>query len=77
MFTSARPLPFSGSILLVLSFATLAYGTLGNATVARAAGWERQKLDDTFRAEGATAFDVNKDGKIDVVVGEVWYEAPD
>lgn len=55
------------SLLMVLSFAGRTNGE----------GWERQKLDDTFRAEGATAFDVNKDGKTDVVVGEVWYEAPD
>ncbi len=39
--------------------------------------WKRVQLDPAFRAEGVTAFDVNKDGKIDVVGGEVWYEAPD
>jgi hypothetical protein len=39
--------------------------------------WKRIQLDETFRAEGVTAFDVNKDGRIDVVNGEVWFEAPD
>lgn len=39
--------------------------------------WDRTEVDPTFRAEGVTAFDVNKDGKIDVVNGEIWYEAPD
>ncbi|MFO1022097.1 MAG: VCBS repeat-containing protein [Planctomycetales bacterium] len=39
--------------------------------------WERQKLEDIFRLrEGVTAFDVNHDGKIDVINGEAWYEAP-
>ena len=38
--------------------------------------WERIKLDETFRSEGVTAFDVNKDGKTDVVTGDVWYENP-
>ena len=38
--------------------------------------WTRIQLDPDFRSEGVTAFDVNKDGKLDVVGGEVWYEAP-
>ena len=39
--------------------------------------WNRIQLDSKFRSEGATAFDVNRDGKIDVLAGELWYEAPD
>lgn len=39
--------------------------------------WKRTQLDKAFRSEGATAFDVNKDGKVDILNGEVWYEAPD
>jgi hypothetical protein len=39
--------------------------------------WQRIKIDDTFRSEGVAAFDVNKDGRVDVVAGDVWYEAPD
>jgi hypothetical protein len=39
--------------------------------------WQRINLDKTFRSEGVAAFDVNHDGKIDVVAGDVWYEAPD
>ena len=39
--------------------------------------WKRLKLDDTFRSEGAAAADFNHDGKVDVVAGDVWYEAPD
>ena len=38
--------------------------------------WTRIELDAAFRAEGVTAFDVNKDGRIDVIAGDVWYEAP-
>lgn len=33
-------------------------------------------LDTTFRAEGVAVGDVNHDGKIDVLAGDVWYEAP-
>lgn len=39
-------------------------------------GWHRIKLDDTFRSEGAAAADVNRDGRLDVIAGDVWYEAP-
>ncbi len=38
--------------------------------------WKRLNLDKAFRSEGVAAFDVNQDGKIDVVAGDVWYEAP-
>ena len=43
----------------------------------RTVTWKRLKLDDAFRSEGVAAADVNKDGKIDVLAGDVWYEAPD
>lgn len=38
--------------------------------------WKKTVLDDKFRAEGVAIADVNKDGKLDVLVGEFWYEAP-
>ncbi|MBT4864164.1 MAG: VCBS repeat-containing protein [Planctomycetaceae bacterium] len=39
-------------------------------------GWKRITLDKTFRSEGVASADVNKDGKQDVLAGDVWYEAP-
>lgn len=39
--------------------------------------WERQKLDGTFRSEGVAVGDFNKDGRLDVAAGDVWYAAPD
>ncbi|MHC4888185.1 MAG: FG-GAP-like repeat-containing protein, partial [Planctomycetota bacterium] len=34
-------------------------------------------VDKTFRAEGVAVGDINRDGKIDVLAGDVWYAAPD
>ena len=39
--------------------------------------WKKIVLDRKFRSEGVAVADVNKDGKIDVLNGEYWYEAPD
>lgn len=38
--------------------------------------WKKIVLDKNFRAEGVGVADVNKDGKLDVIVGDCWYEAP-
>jgi len=38
--------------------------------------WKRIQLDSKFRAEGVAAADVNRDGKTDILAGDVWYEAP-
>lgn len=39
--------------------------------------WKKIVVDKKFRSEGVAIADVNKDGKMDVVTGDVWYEAPD
>jgi hypothetical protein len=39
--------------------------------------WRKTVLDRAFRAEGVAVADVNRDGKLDILAGEVWYEAPD
>ncbi len=39
-------------------------------------GWVRIQLDARFRSEGAAAGDLNRDGSVDVVAGDVWYQAP-
>ncbi len=39
--------------------------------------WKKTVLDKRFLSEGVAVADVNKDGKMDVLTGELWYEAPD
>src|SRR5204863_73194 len=46
-------------------------------TTAKTITWKKTVLDTKFRSEGVAVADVNKDGKIDVLNGEYWYEAPD
>jgi len=64
-----RPLPsFAG----LVSFATAA--TAFATTPVR---FEKQVLDERFFAEGVAAFDVNRDGHMDVVAGPYWFAGPE
>ena len=47
------------------------------ASTGHPVAWQRLKLDEAFRSEGVAAADVNHDGKMDVLAGDVWYAAPD
>jgi hypothetical protein len=38
--------------------------------------WRKIELDTAFRSEGVAVADVNHDGRLDVLAGEIWYEAP-
>ncbi len=38
--------------------------------------FRKHVIDPQFRAEAITAGDINRDGKLDIVAGESWYEAP-
>src|SRR6478735_4148755 len=38
--------------------------------------WKKHVLDTRFRSEGVAVADVNRDGRLDVIAGNVWYEAP-
>jgi putative heme-binding domain-containing protein len=39
--------------------------------------WRAIPIDPKFRSEGVAVADVNRDGRPDLLVGELWYEAPD
>lgn len=39
--------------------------------------WKKIVIDASFRSEGVAVADVNKDGKADILVGDLWYEAPE
>ncbi len=39
--------------------------------------WKKVILDKQFRSEGIGILDVNRDGKMDLFIGDFWYEAPE
>lgn len=57
-------------MLLTVSFA---YGQVPGNQVK----FKKYHLWDEFYTEGATVADVNKDGKIDIIAGARWFEAPE
>lgn len=67
-------------VLLALAVLATALPIVLADTPSRETGpiaWKRIVLDKVFRSEGCAVADVNKDGKLDVLVGDFWYEAPD
>jgi hypothetical protein len=51
--------------------------TIGPETGTGKITWKKTVIDKKFLSEGVAVADVNKDGKMDILTGEVWYEAPD
>jgi len=52
---------------------TMTVGVFGREAVR----FNKTTIDTTFRSEGVAVGDVNRDGKLDIMAGEVWYAAPD
>ncbi len=38
--------------------------------------WKKTTIEAKFRSEGVATADVNKDGKLDILIGDSWYQAP-
>src|SRR5437867_7343160 len=62
---------------LFLPFAALAALPAGVDSPKPTVHWKKTVIDPIFRSEGVAVADVNRDGKVDILAGDVWYEAPD
>lgn len=60
----------------VFVFAALAF-LCCTSMAAEQVQFEKIVVDKVFRAEGVATGDVNHDGKLDILSGDVWYSAPD
>src|SRR6266511_1532857 len=61
-------------LLVTMAMLALAAGLSADEDAIR---WKKTVLDTKFRSEGVAIADVNKDGKVDIIAGDVWYAAPD
>src|SRR5262245_4238963 len=68
---ASRLLLLAGVVTLFGQSARAADETPTNVT------WKKTVIDKRFVSEGVAIADVNKDGKMDILNGEFWYEAPD
>jgi len=60
-----------------LAFVILLALSLCISAAAAPIDFERIIVDKTFRAEGVATGDINHDGKLDILSGDLWYSAPD
>ena len=64
-------------VLAFLATALLVLPGWGAPEMAKRVQFQKIVLDKTFRSEGVAVADVNRDGKPDILAGDVWYAAPD
>src|SRR5215475_1023063 len=65
-----------GFALIVLPAARKFHAGVGPQKPTREVRFKKITLDREFRSEGVAVADVNRDGKTDVIAGNLWYEAP-
>ena len=74
-----RPTPIGirhllGGILLLCFSGTLSTGQ--STTVVSSGDFKKTVLTRDFLSEGVAVADLNKDGRMDIVAGYYWFEAP-
>jgi hypothetical protein len=59
-----------------LIFSTLITLLVSNIVIAQSSDFKKTKITGDFISEGVTVADLNKDGRLDIVAGYYWFEAP-
>lgn len=67
---------FTAAASLLIAIATLCCN-VSFAAEKELRSFDRHELSNVYYSEGATAGDLNNDGKIDAVYGPYWFEGPD
>src|SRR5215813_2923755 len=69
--------------VLAIGFALMAspaaqrlHASVASQKPPREVRFKKITLDREFRSEGVAVADVNRDGRADVIAGNLWYEAP-
>ncbi len=65
-----------GFALLALLEARNSQAGIGSQKTPSEVRFKKITLDREFRSEGVAVADINRDGKTDVIAGNLWYEAP-
>lgn len=66
----------SGWISIMLVILSAGIGCRGQSAKPGNVRFEKHVLCDTFVSEGVTVADINKDGRMDIIAGAYWFEAP-
>lgn len=72
--TNIKPQHLMGGILLLCLSATLSDGQ--STTTVSSGDFKKTILTRDFLSEGVAVADLNKDGRMDIVAGYYWFEAP-
>lgn len=64
-------------LITVVTGIVITTSFISSARGPREVKFQKFTLDKEFRSEGVAVADVNGDGKMDVMAGNLWYEAPD
>ncbi len=68
--------PMTTTVCFGLGALSLTAGLCFAADKENLISWKKTVIEGKFRSEGVAVADVNKDGKLDVMIGDSWYEAP-
>ena len=65
-----------GATAASVALPTGGFGLCHPSAIPKGVNFRKTVLDTRFVAEGVAVADVNRDGKLDIIAGNVWYEGP-